>query len=67
MATLHRVLDPRVYRAGLLPALLALIVAAFSIQQPPAPLSATLPPDSFSGARAFATLQALRDEFPARR
>ncbi len=60
-------LDPRVYRAGLLPALLALIVAAFSIQQPPAPLSATLPPDSFSGARAFATLQALRDEFPARR
>jgi hypothetical protein len=61
------VLDPRVYRAGLLPALLALIVAAFSIQQPPAPLTATLPPDSFSGARAFGTLQALRDEFPSRR
>ena len=60
-------LDPRVYRAGLLPALLALIVAAFSIQQPPAPLIATLPPDSFSGARAFGTLQALRDEFPSRR
>lgn len=59
-------LDPRVYRAALLPALLALIVAAFSIQQPPAPLSASLPPDSFSGARAFATLEALRDEFPAR-
>lgn len=60
-------LDPRVYRAGLLPALLALIVAAFSIQQPPAPLTATLPPDSFSGARAFGTLQALRDDFPSRR
>lgn len=60
-------LDPRVYRAGLLPALLALIVAAFSIQRPPAPLTATLPPDSFSGARAFGTLQALRDEFPSRR
>ena len=60
-------LDPRVYRAGLLPALLALIVAAFSIQRPDAPLTATLPPDSFSGARAFGTLQALRDEFPSRR
>ncbi|HVE69007.1 MAG TPA: hypothetical protein VNB64_10545 [Solirubrobacteraceae bacterium] len=60
-------LDPRVYRAGLLPALLALIVAAFSIQRPPAPLTATLPPDSFSGARAFGTLQALRGEFPSRR
>ncbi|MDX6698942.1 MAG: hypothetical protein QOE65_2339 [Solirubrobacteraceae bacterium] len=60
-------LDPRVYRAGLLPALLALIVAAFSIQRPPAPLTATLPPDSFSGARAFNTLQGLRAQFPARR
>jgi hypothetical protein len=61
------VLDPRVYRAGLLPALLALIVAAFSIQPPPAPLTATLPPDSFSGVRAFGTLRALAQEFPSRR
>jgi hypothetical protein len=61
------VLDPRIYRAGLLPALLALIVAAFSIEQPDRPLTTTLPPDSFSGARAFATLGALAREHPSRR
>jgi hypothetical protein len=61
------VLDPRIYRAGLLPALLALIVAAFSIEQPERPLSTTLAPDSFSGARAFETLRALEREFPSRR
>jgi hypothetical protein len=61
------VLDPRIYRAALLPALLAFVVAAFSIQQPEAPLTATLPPDSFSGARAFGTLGALAHQFPSRR
>ena len=60
-------LDPRIYRAALLPALLALVVAAFSVQQPQAPLTTTLPPDSFSGARAFGTLGALAQEFPSRR
>lgn len=60
-------LDPRVYRAGLIPALLALIIAAFSIQQPQAPVTATLPPDSFSGTHAFATLQTLAAQFPDRR
>jgi hypothetical protein len=61
------VLDPRIYRAALLPALLAFVVAAFSIQQPQAPLTTTLPPDSFSGARAFGTLATLGQEFPSRR
>jgi hypothetical protein len=61
------VLDPRIYRAALLPALLAFVIAEFSLQEPQAPLSTTLPPDSFSGARAFATLQSLADEFPSRK
>ncbi len=61
------VLDPRLYRAALLPSLLALIIAAFSLQEPQAPLTTTLPPDSFSGPRAFATLRSLADQFPARR
>jgi hypothetical protein len=61
------VLDLRIYRAALLPALLALVVAAFSLQEPQAPLTTTLPPDSFSGARAFETLTALAGEFPSRR
>jgi Peptidase family M28 len=59
-------LNPRIYRAALLPALLAVIVAAFSVQQPPAPLTAALPPDSFSAGRAFGTLRALAEEFPSR-
>ena len=65
-STLPTVLDPRIYRAALLPALLAFVVAAFSLQEPQAPLTTTLPPDSFSGARAFGTLRALADEFPSR-
>ena len=59
-------LDPRIYRAGLFPVLLALVVAAFSIQSPPRPLTASLPPDSFSGARAYAELQQLAGAFPQR-
>ena len=51
-ATLPTVLDPRIYRAAFLPALLALVVAAFSLQEPPAPLTTTLAPDAFDGARA---------------
>lgn len=59
-------LDPRIYRAGLIPALLALVIAAFSIQHPPQPLRAALPPDSFSGPRAFTGLRDLAQAFPSR-
>ena len=59
-------LDPRIYRAGLIPALLAAIVAAFSIETPPRPLAAGLPPDSFSGERAFTGLRELAARYPAR-
>jgi hypothetical protein len=59
-------LDPWIYRAGLVPVLLAVVVAAFSIQTPPRPLTATLPPDSFSGARAYVELQQLVRAFPNR-
>jgi hypothetical protein len=59
--------DPRIYRAGLLPALLAFVIAAFSIESAPAPLTTTLPPDSFSGGRAFAELQELAQRYPSRR
>jgi len=60
-------LDPRIYRAALIPAMLALIVAAFSLESPPRPLTAQLPPDSFSGPRAFGSLQELSRRFPDRR
>lgn len=60
-------LDPRIYRAGLIPALLALVIAAFSIEQPPPALTAALPPDSFNGTVANASLRALRASYPSRR
>jgi hypothetical protein len=52
-------LDPRIYRAAVVPALVALVIAAFSIQSPPRALTAGLPPDSFSAARSFAGLREL--------
>jgi len=60
-------LDPRIYRAGLIPALLALIIAAFSVQTPPRGLRAALAPDSFAPKRAFASLNELARSFPDRR
>jgi len=60
-------LDPRIYRAGLIPALLALVVAAFSIAQPLRGLTAALPPDSFNGPLATTSLKALRAAYPSRR
>lgn len=59
--------DPRIYRAALLPALLALVVAAFSLQAAPRASTTTLAPDAFNGARAFRTLEGLAAEFPHRR
>ena len=59
-------LDPRIYQAALVPVVLAVIVAAFSIQTPPGGLRAALPPDSFSGDRALAELRLLARAFPSR-
>jgi hypothetical protein len=59
-------LDPRIYRAGLVPALLAFIVGAFSIETAPRALTTTLPPDSFSGPRAAAELRDLAHRYPSR-
>ena len=64
-------LDPRVYRAAFIPAAFALIVAAFSLLEPPRGSSTSLAPDAFVGARAFAGpgtgLQPLASAYPQRR
>ncbi|MEA2286820.1 MAG: hypothetical protein QOJ21_2863 [Solirubrobacteraceae bacterium] len=60
-------LDARIYRAALVPVLLAAIVCAFSLQDRPAPITTTLAPDAFSGARAEGQLADLADAFPIRR
>jgi hypothetical protein len=52
-------LDTRVYRAAFVPAVLALLVAAFALAGRPRPIGTTLAPDAFDGRRAFATLTEL--------
>ena len=59
-------LDPRIYRMGLIPVVLAVFVLAFSLGDQPAPLSTTLVPDAYSGASAYQTMQSLAKEFPRR-
>src|SRR3954451_15605758 len=60
-------LDPRIYRAALVPVLLAVIVCAFSLQDQPPAIGTTLAPDAFSGARATRELDALAAAYPSRR
>jgi hypothetical protein len=51
------VVDLRLYRASLLPFVVAVLVAAFSLSTLPAALRSPLPPTAFGGA--FATLKQL--------
>src|SRR5690349_25077876 len=60
-------LDARIYRAALVPVLLAAIVCAFSLGDQPPAIGTTLAPDAFSGARAMRELQALSSAYPDRR
>jgi hypothetical protein len=60
-------LNGRLYRTAFVPFALALGVAAFSLGSRPAPLTSTLAPDAFEGARAYAELQRLARSFPRRR
>ena len=63
-------LDPRIYRAAFVPVVLALIVAAFSLSDRPAPITTTLPADAFDGTRAHdgprTGLEALARDYPVR-
>jgi len=62
--------DPRLYRAALVPVLLALVLLAFSLENRPRPLTTTLGPDAFAGERAFERAYGpggLADRFPQRR
>ncbi|MEA2357218.1 MAG: hypothetical protein QOI62_478 [Solirubrobacteraceae bacterium] len=60
-------LDPRIYRAALVPILFAVIVVAFSLADRPRPIGTTLAPDAFSATRAATELTALAAAFPLRR
>jgi hypothetical protein len=60
-------LNGRLYRAAFLPFLFALAVAAFALGSRPTPVTTTLAPDAFEGARAYGELQVLAARFPERR
>jgi hypothetical protein len=60
-------LNARLYRATLVPVLIALGIAAFSLHGRPLPLTTALAPDAFEGARAYSDAAALASEFPHRR
>ncbi len=63
-------LDPRIYRAALVPVLFALIIAAFSLSDRPRPIGTTLEPDAFNAnavARANQDLNDWVSAFPERR
>jgi hypothetical protein len=60
------VLDLRLYRASLLPFIIAALIAAFSLTPLPSPLWSTLPPVAFNAARAQTLLHHLATAFPNR-
>jgi len=60
-------LDPRIYRTGLIVVAVAVIVVAFSLDNQAGPLNATLTPDAFNGGTAYATMASLAKQYPDRR
>jgi hypothetical protein len=56
-------LDPRIYRTGLVAVVLAVIVFAFSFQNQQGSLGATLPPDAFNGQNAYRDATNLAQHF----
>jgi hypothetical protein len=59
-------LDPRIYRAGLVLAALGLIVLAFSLANPSPGSRATLAPTAFDGHAAYASMKHMYAGAPAR-
>lgn len=63
-------LDPRIYRGAFVPVLVAVVLAAFSLQEASTGSTTSLAPDAFVGARAFGGpgtgLRPLAAAFPRR-
>jgi hypothetical protein len=59
-------LDPRIYRTGLVVVALAVVVLAFSLQNQPGGLSSSLAPDAFNGQNVSATMTSIAAADPDR-
>jgi hypothetical protein len=64
---LGSMLDPRIYRTGLIIAALALVVLAFSLRNQQGALNPTLAPEAFNGQNVSATMASIANGDPARR
>src|SRR4051794_1657288 len=64
----RKVIEPRIYRAAFLPALLALVLVAFSLGTPPRPVPQGLAADAlFEGTAAATTVRNIASTTPDRR
>ena len=59
-------IDFRVYRAGFLPALVAIVVLLFSLQVPPPPLAPVVAPAEFDQIAAARIARQIVEKAPAR-
>jgi hypothetical protein len=59
-------LDPRIYRAGLIAVAVGAILLAFSFTNQPGPAGTTLPPEAFNGQNAHRNMLGLAEKFPDR-
>jgi hypothetical protein len=59
-------LDPRIYRTGMVGVALAVLVLAFSLQNQPGPSRAKLAPDAYNGALAAKQMGVLANDYPDR-
>ena len=59
-------LDPRIYRSGLIAVALAVIVLAFSLTDQQGAAGTNLAPDAFNGEHAYATMTTLATRYPSR-
>ena len=60
-------LDPRIYRTGLVAVALAVIVLAFSLGDQQGPQTTTLAPAAFNAGHAYAAMNRISKQFPNRR
>jgi|GEM_PF-326045 len=61
-----QMLDPRIYRTGLVVVVLAVFVLAFSLDDQQGALGTTLAPDAFNGQNVVSTMTTLANQYPVR-
>ena len=58
-------LDPRIYRTGLMAVVVAVVVVAFSLENQQGAVGTSLPPEAFNGQTAYVDMRGLARMFPS--